>query len=207
MNRTKKLRHPGHSVAVLSLWALVALAAGCADDGGDPATPGDECPAGTALCPCGPGSACGSTSDGLPLVCTDSICVEDACIVGELYCGCDEGACAEGACRDGVCLPPGGLTLTPSDPAARACDVLVDAGGRLIGTARILDAAIGATEIRGARAGVSFARRIDAAFMGASAVVVLDGADAVSAASVTLKQVQCFDRLGRAIAGATVEVH
>jgi hypothetical protein len=123
------------------------------------------------------------------------------CAAGQALCACGAGDACEGdlACEAGICRPAGAAVLAVSDPAVRACDVLLTLPDATEASAVFEAGSMGVHVQRGPHVAVSFGRRTNSPF-GAGAVAIHGGGVPAIATA------ECFDRLGAPVSGAEVEL-
>jgi len=148
--------------------------------------------------PCGEDKPCG-VHEGTQLECKEGTCrlPEEECPAGTLDCPCNEGACAGGLeCADGKCKAPAGSGVVVGNGAVRACDVVLEAAGVDVSFSGDV---IGVTKREGDRLAFSFTAKADVAVGSVAALVAGDGSP-YDASGITADKVECYDRLGKAVA-------
>lgn len=114
------------------------------------------------------------------------------------------------ACSDKGGGPSGGdpgKGPAVTDPAVRACDLLLDTGGASVASVGFTDSLIGRYKKDGSRVAVSFTVKADAAPSGKLAWFSDVSGQPLDASKFTVSSAQCYDRLGSTIAnpGLTFE--
>lgn len=114
------------------------------------------------------------------------------------------------ACSDKGGGPPGvdsGKGPAVTDPAVRACDLLLDTGSAAVGSVRFSDSLIGRFKKEGPRLAVSFTVKADAPPSGKLAWFSEASGQPLDASAFALSSAQCYDRLGAKIADPGLTFH
>jgi len=154
------------------------------------------CTTGTLNCPCGAGDTCDTG-----LTCENSVCVTPTCTAGTLNCPCDTGdVCDTGlTCESGTCVTAtvtgDGVKVSAAD--VRACTVVLDLADV---TVTFADAVIGRSKRMGTRLAFSFAAKADASLADVVATILGSDGQPADMSAVTPTKIECFDRLGAAVA-------
>lgn len=183
-----------HCCAAAALLAVGACTPN--NTGSTSSSSGASCPEGTATCVCRSGNTCD----------TGLMCSAGRCIPGGTQ---DGGTPDSGASLDGggggidgggVTVP---VTLVVSNPAARACEVVVQDGAQVITGLSFSNTVEGRFLRRGERLAVAFSARSNMVLPADGATIQLQMAS-TSLNGITLTNNRCFDAQGRALPGATV---
>lgn len=129
------------------------------------------------------------------------------CKPGEAACACLAGnQCNEGlACgADGKCGAPTLVGLVVSDPAARACEVLLaEQPGTVVSVGQFTGGVVGTSIREAPKVALTFVAPGDSAFPAGSVQLALSRG---TTAGLTVTKASCVDAKGARLAGATVTI-
>jgi len=166
------------------------------------------CPTGSLGCPCEAFGRCDAHDERALRCNADGFCEPGDCVPGSALCACAAGeTCNDGlTCERGFCRSPDSVGLSISNPAARACDLLLEESEAPLDEVTFGEAVIGRHLRRGRRVALSFIQREDAAFPGELMRLRFERREPEEAIEPRLVRGVCYDRLGRALDEHGVEI-